>query len=145
MGAAALRRLWPDVLDEVRKTGKVIRALLDHAQVSSVEGDLVRLDAPSAQLARMIGDDAHTEVLGNALTAVVGGVWRVEVRASGDTQPLPPAGPAPEPQAPPDEPDPRDDTDPVGVSEAQRTDPEAEALSLLQSALGARPLDNQPR
>jgi DNA polymerase-3 subunit gamma/tau len=139
--AAGLRRLWPDVLDEVKKSGKVIRALLDNAQVASVEGELLRLSAPSAQLAKMIGQDANTELLGKALTAIAGGAWRVEVELAGGTGPAP-ARPVAAPAAPAaDEPDPRDDSEPDQFPRAQPGDPEAEALSLLQSTLGARPVD----
>jgi DNA polymerase-3 subunit gamma/tau len=144
--AAALRRLWPDILDEVKKAGKVVRALLDNAQVASVDGDLLRLDAPSAQLAKMIGNDTNTEVLRRALSSIVGGNWRVEVGTSGSSAAPPPASAPAQPSrpAPPpvEEPDPRDDTEPLDSPDAPRVDPEAEALSLLQSTLGARPLDD---
>ncbi|HEY3714932.1 MAG TPA: DNA polymerase III subunit gamma and tau [Jatrophihabitantaceae bacterium] len=140
--AAALRRLWPDVLDIVKQSSRRTRALLDNAQVSSVDGDRLVLGAPNATLAKMIGEDGNTELLRTALTSIVGGNWRVDVEVAGGTIPVPatpsaPATPQPPPAA---EPDPREESEPDDSPEAQRVDPEAEALRLLQSTLGARPL-----
>jgi DNA polymerase-3 subunit gamma/tau len=148
--AAALRRLWPDVLDVVKQSSRRTRALLHDAQVAAVDGNRLTLSAPSAALAKMIGDDGNTELLRTALTSIVGGTWQVSVGIEGGGPAnRPPAAPqsaqsaAPTPAAsrPVEEPDPRDDTDPVDSPDAQRVDPEAQALSLLQSTLGARPLD----
>ncbi len=144
LDAAALRRLWPEVLEVVKEFSRRTRALLDNAQITAVEGELVTLAAPGA-LAKMIAEDSNTSVLRAALTKVVGGEWRVGI----DT---PVAGPAlersaPAPQAPvPAEPDPRDDADfeaePPAAPPKAPPDPEAEAIKLLTSELGARPLEN---
>jgi len=140
--AAALRRLWPDVLDIVKQSSRRTRALLDNAQVSSVEGDRLILGAPNPTLAKMIGEDGNTELLRTALTSIVGGTWRVDVEVAGGTIPVPatPAASATPQQAPATEPDPREESEPVDSPDAERVDPEAEALRLLQSTLGARPL-----
>jgi len=140
--AAALRRLWPDVLDIVKQSSRRTRALLDNAQVSSVDGDRLVLGAPNPTLAKMIGEDGNTELLRTALTSIVGGTWRVDVEVAGGTIPVPatpsaPATPQPPPAA---EPDPREESEPDDSPDAQRIDPEVEALRLLQSTLGARPL-----
>jgi DNA polymerase-3 subunit gamma/tau len=145
--AAALRRLWPDVLDVVKQSSRTTKALLDNAQVAAVDGSRLTLSAPSAPLAKMIGDDRNTEVLRTALTSIVGGSWQVGVEVDGAPVNRPPAAtaatpaPSPAPSRAVEEPDPRDDTEPDDSPDAQRVDPEAQALSLLQSTLGARPLD----
>ena len=134
--AAAIRRLWPEVLDIVKQASRRTRALLDNAQVASLDGDQLTLSAATAPLVKMIGDDSNTELLRSALASVVGGTWRVTVELAG----APAAEPTP--QAPQPEPDPRDDSRPANAGDSAAIDPEADALSLLQSTLGARPLDD---
>jgi DNA polymerase-3 subunit gamma/tau len=139
--AAALRRLWPDVLEVVKESSRRTRALLDNAQIVEVSGDVVTLAAPGA-LAKMIADDSNTSVLRGALTKVVGGEWKIAVvgAANGTTEASAtaqrqPVGPEPDPR---DEPD----YDPASTSAASPTDPETEAMRLLQDQLDARPLDS---
>jgi DNA polymerase-3 subunit gamma/tau len=159
LDAAALRRLWPEVLDVVKQSSRRTRALLDNAQITTATGDLVTLAAPAA-LAKMISDDSNTSVLQAALTQVVGGSWRIAVdpdaasvgaatSADAPHRPVAPAAARSTPptsktkQAPP-EPDPRDDTDlDAHPSHASTIDPEAQALRLLQDQLGARPVEPQ--
>jgi len=134
--AAAIRRLWPEVLDIVKQASRRTRALLDNAQVASLDGNQLMLSATTAPLVKMIGDESNTELLRSALASVVGGTWRVTVELAGS----PAADPTPhEPQP---EPDPRDDSGPANPGNSAAVDPEADALSLLQSTLGARPLDD---
>ena len=160
--AAAMRRLWPEVLEVVKGESRRTRALLDNAQVTTVEGELVRLEAPKA-LAKMIAEDSNTGVLRTALTKVVGGEWRVEVGVGGGPSEDPGAtdGSRPGPSTPnrpsggaaaardlPPEPDPRDDpefdtapAEPSGSGSAQAGDPESAAMRLLTDELGARRLE----
>ncbi|PZS28287.1 MAG: DNA polymerase III subunit gamma/tau [Pseudonocardiales bacterium] len=142
LDAAALRRLWPEVLDIVKLSSRRTRALLDNAQITAAVGDLITLSAPAA-LAKMLADESNTSVLRTALTKVVGGTWRIDVDGSGSTGPA--AVEAPEPaQRPGPEPDPRDDTEIEAPGErAAEVDPEVEALRLLQDQLGARPVDEK--
>ena len=77
--SAALRRLWPDVLDQVRSRSRRTRALLDNASIASSDGTLIRLSATSAAIAKMISDDNNLSVLRDALAAIVGGGWTIEV------------------------------------------------------------------
>jgi DNA polymerase III subunit gamma/tau len=136
--AAALRRLWPDVLEVVKQSSRRTRALLDNAQVSSVDGNRLTVSAATAPLAKMISEDGNVELLRTALASIVGGAWEVDVAMSGGNA-----------RAGPTEPDPRDQsgdgsdypTDAADTPEAQLADPEAEALSLLRSTLGVRPID----
>jgi DNA polymerase III subunit gamma/tau len=127
--AAAVRRLWPEVLDVVKQSSKRTRALLDNAQVTSVNGDRLTLAAPTTALAKMISEDGTIELVRTALTSIVGGTWQVEVDTDGGN---------PARAIPPDESDPRDEPHPPQPS---ASDPEADALHLLQSTLGARPLE----
>jgi DNA polymerase-3 subunit gamma/tau len=129
MDAAAVRRLWPDVLDVVKQTSKRTRALLDNAQVAGVAGERLTLAAPTAALAKMISEDGTIELVRTALASIVGGNWQVVVETNGGN---------PARALPSDEPDPRDDPHPP---QASASDPEADALHLLQSTLGARPLE----
>jgi DNA polymerase-3 subunit gamma/tau len=148
LDAAALRRLWPEILDVVKRTSRRTRALLDSAQIVVVDRDLVQLSAPAA-LARMIAEQSNTAALARALTEVVGSEWRVEVKPAEEM--ARPDGTARNdagngaggPSAPPDA-DPGqdpDEVDAVAAPSSTATDPEAEALKLLQQQLGARPLE----
>ncbi|MDT4996228.1 MAG: polymerase subunit gamma/tau [Pseudonocardiales bacterium] len=154
LDAAALRRLWPEILDVVRRTSRRTRALLERAQIVAVDGDLVQLSAPAA-LARMIAEQSNAAALARALTDVVGGEWHVDVRAA-EGEATRPDGAAQHDtgngagnQSPPPETDPREDAEQIdeaaassasAVSEAS-ADSEAEALKLLQQQLGARPVE----
>ena len=148
--SAGLRRLWPEVLDQVRTRSRRTRALLDNAAVASVEGTLIRLSASSAPIAKMIGDDSNLSVLRESLAAVVGGGWTVEVSADGGpsagsapastprtASPPPASVPAPVDEA--DEVD--EEADVVSDTGASRVDAEAAAIALLQDSLGARPIE----
>ncbi len=153
LDAAALRRLWPETLEVVKKASRRTRALLDNAQITDVDGELVRLSAPAA-LAKMIGEDSNTSVLKDALSAVVGGTWRIEVAAgsaAGSAEAGPSAGPSQQASARPrsGEPDPRDEADfDAGPPSDQAADvpaaldPEALAIKLLSEQLGARPVES---
>ncbi len=139
--AAALRRMWPEILEVVKQSSRTTRALLDNAQVAGVEGELVTLAAPP-KLARMIAEDRNTTVLRGALTQVLGGEWKIGTDGSG--APPPPVDTPDQVAPPPVESDPRDDADyePSASTPAKpQLDPEAEAMKLLTTELGARPLD----
>jgi DNA polymerase-3 subunit gamma/tau len=143
LDAAALRRLWPEVLDIVKLSSRRTRALLDNAQITTTVGDLITLAAPAA-LAKMLADESNTSVLRAALTKVVGGTWRVEVDGSGNTGPQPSESTTPDAQPRGPEPDPRDDTEAEEPgAPAAVVDPEVQALRLLQDQLGARPVDEK--
>jgi DNA polymerase-3 subunit gamma/tau len=129
--AAALRRLWPEVLDIV-KSHRRTRALLDNAQLMDLTGDTVRISAPRA-LAAMIAEESNLSVLRAALTKLVGGEWRVQVESSGQPpeETVPGRG---------QEADPRDEEDEPAPA-APPSDPEADAIQLLRDKLGATPIE----
>jgi len=149
LDATALRRLWPEVLEVVKRSSRRTRALLDNAQITAAQGVQVTLAAPAA-LAKMINEESNTSVLRAALTEVVGGTWRVNAEpGAGGTPPVADDEPieqaAPRATAPPKvvsepEPDPRDSTDDDNATTSTH-DPEGDAMRLLQDQLGARPVE----
>ena len=182
--AVGLRRLWPDVLEQVKARSRRTRALLDNAEVGSVEGTAIVLAATSAPIAKMIADESNLAVLREALASVVGGGWQITVSTdgaraagtgtgaaaatatggtgSGGDGPASTAARAPSPRQssrtaePP--PTPRasvaedgpvydegvdiDSDTSIGGSAGAGADPEAAAIALLQSSLGAQSLEN---
>jgi len=149
--SAGLRRVWPDVLEQVKTRSRRTRALLDNASVASVEGSAIRLVASSAPIAKMIGDDSNLSVLRDALAAVVGGGWQIEVgtdsvptpsgRAAMSADSTRPAQPTPTHARRDDFDGVDEESDEVEGSERNGADPEAAAIALLQNSLGARPID----
>lgn len=153
--SAGLRRLWPDVLDQVRSRSRRTRALLDNASIAEVDGTLIRLAATSAPIAKMISDDSNLSVLRDALGAVVGGGWKIEIVADETPEAArsmpqsssrgtdgPGRNPAPQAPAPPSEADEVDEeSDEFHRTDRSGGDAEAAAIALLQSSLGARPME----
>ncbi len=163
--SAGLRRIWPDVLEQVKSRSRRTHALLDHASISEVKDTLITLSVTSAPIAKMISDDSNLSVLRDALTAVVGGGWRIEVTATAAAEQRPslvepePVEPPPArerptrpvravPNAAPPGPPPAEDDgvdeagDAVEGSGPGAMDPESAAMELLQSQLGARPIES---
>jgi DNA polymerase-3 subunit gamma/tau len=139
--AAAVRRIWPEVLDAVKRRRRTTHALLMNVSVRSVDNGVLTLAISSEPLSRLLAEDVNTECVRGAVKDVVGVDWRVKVVVDGVLGAA--ANGAPPPGRSPEE-DPRDDEPsppPVESPPAGRTDPEAAAIELLQSTLGARPLD----
>jgi DNA polymerase-3 subunit gamma/tau len=163
----ALRQLWPEVLTALKDRSRVKWAMMNEVVIASVEGEQVNLLAP-AGLVRRIADESNLSVLREVLQSVVFGHWRLTISSAppangGPTPPPeePPAETEPEPspraraarQARPAQAEPVEPPAPVinddGVDEvsdevhrSQRSgDAEAAAMELLQTSLGARPID----
>jgi DNA polymerase-3 subunit gamma/tau len=163
----ALRQLWPDVMAALKDRSRVKWAMMNEVVIASVEGEVVNLLAP-AGLARRIAEDANLSVLREVLQSVVFGHWRLVISsaANGAAAPLPdepPADPEPEPApraarparqprpapaAPVEQPPPvidddgvDEESDEVHGSKRAGGDAEAAAMELLQTSLGARPID----
>lgn len=163
-----LRHLWPQVMLALRDRSKVKWAMMNEVQIASVEGEVVSLQAP-AGLARRIADDSNLAVLRDVLQSVVFGNWQLTVTSAPSTNGSP-AAPADKPPAADGEPMPERASRPArparpaasepvpsppaaandGVDEESdefhRTDrsggdAEAAAIALLQSSLGARPME----
>jgi hypothetical protein len=98
----------------------------------------------------MIGDDSNLSVVRDALAAVVGGGWQIEVGNDGTSGTAGRGGtPASQPGvaepssnavAPDDGVD--EDSDAVEGTARNGADPEAAAIALLQDSLGARPIES---
>ena len=146
LDAAAVRRIWPEVLDNVKRRRRTAHALLMNVSVHSVDDGVLTLTISSIPLSRLLAQDANTEVVSSALKDVLGVDWRVAVVVDGDGGPAGGANPpgASGGTAPPlPDDDPRDDepSPPTADGSPARVDPEEAAISLLQSTLGAKRMD----
>ncbi|MEV1292886.1 DNA polymerase III subunit gamma and tau [Pseudonocardia sp. NPDC049635] len=206
LDATAVRRVWPEILAAVRKRSRSTEALLVNATVRAVDGDTLVLAIGAPPLARRLSEQRNTDVISDALRAVLGVQWQVrcdqgeataarsrpaaerpqravpqrpsqrrnpggEQQGDGGRPARRPAGPDGDiplpPEPPPDDapPDPNEGRSGGGarparpVSEAEmeesmfaeaaaepvnpgaRRDPEAAALEILTTHLGARTID----
>ena len=142
LDAAAVRRIWPEVLDAAKRRSRTTHALLMNVSVHSVDQGVLTLTISSIPLSRILAQEVNTEVVRGALRDVLGVDWRLQVRVDGG--PAVGGGNPSTPVAPPPEEDPRDDEPSPPRAGAQRapTDPEEAAISLLQETLGARRVDD---
>jgi DNA polymerase-3 subunit gamma/tau len=140
LDAAAVRRIWPEVLDNVKRRRRTAHALLMNVSVQSVDNGVLTLTISSIPLSRLLAQDANTEVLRSALKDVLGVDWRITVVVDGGG---PAGGGASGGDAAPPDDDPRDDepSPPTAAGPPTRVDPEEAAISLLQSTLGAKRMD----
>jgi DNA polymerase-3 subunit gamma/tau len=138
LDAAAVRRIWPEVLDNVKRRRRTAQALLMNVSVQSVDNSVLTLTISSIPLSRLLAQDANTEVVRSAVKDVLGVDWRINVVVDGG---LFGGGEAPPPD--PRDDDPRDDepSPPTADRGPARVDPEEAAISLLQSTLGAKRMD----
>lgn len=157
-----VRRLWPEILTEVKDRHRTAHALLESAAatVQRLDGGVLYLGTRHETLARMISEAKNIDVLRAALRTVLGVDWRVRCEASdgGAEAPTHPttvkrstespgrAAPGgvrpsqPPPEDPEDEPDIDADDDPTGAP-YEVIDPAQQAVALLRDKLGARPLE----
>jgi DNA polymerase III subunit gamma/tau len=172
LDAAAVRRVWPALLEAVRQQSRTTQVLLSNATVNAVQGCTLVLSLPNGPLARRLGDDRNVELIRAALHTVLGVDWEVRCeQVSGEaslsnTQPQPQKPPprtrplerpsSRRPEAPPTDneipppPDPSPDDDETMLAEAAsisqehstHRDPEEAALELLTKQLGARRIDS---
>ena len=143
LDAATVRSVWSTVREKVRDRSKPLYAMLDAAIVRAVEGNTLVLSHPAPTLAKRLVEQHNADVIRDALKDALGVDWQLRCEVGAGE-------PAPAAQPKPDEPDPRrseedeliaeavrDDEDP-----APRRDPDEAALELLQTELGARPIDS---
>jgi DNA polymerase-3 subunit gamma/tau len=100
--AAAVRRVWPEILAAAKERKKRTAALLVSATVRAVEDDTLVLSIGTPQLARLLSEQSNTDVIAEALHAVLGVSWRVRCEHGAGAPPPPaasrggvPATPAP--------------------------------------------------
>jgi len=130
--AAAVRQVWSELLSIVRRRRRSTEALLTNATALSVEGGVLRLGIASAPLMRRLSEQDNAEIVQLSLKDLLGVDWRIETVVQAPT--LADAQAA--------EPDPRDeDPTPKPNERSVERDPEADAISLVQSQLGARRID----
>ncbi len=160
-----VRRVWPEVLKNVKGQRRTTSILLESATVIGVESGVLLLSMPSAGMARRVVEPANADLLRIALRQVLGVEWTIRCQSGDGTAPAAPtgstggppspslgSGAGPEDIAPPLPPepvpeDPADDIpddydeppDPAAASTVR--DPEEVAIALLTTQLGARRLD----
>ncbi len=171
LDAAAVRRVWPALLDAVREQSRTTQVLLSNATANTVQGSTLVLNLPNAPLARRLGEDRNVDLIKTALRTVLGVDWQVRCEHAGGDAGIPSAQVKPQKQAqrtrPPEHPasrrpaaqgpddgvppppEPPVDDDEAMLAEASgmshehaaRRDPEEAALALLAEQLGARRID----
>lgn len=104
LDASAVRRVWSEILAAARQRSRSTEALLVNATVRAVQDDTLVLSIASPPLARRLSDQRNTDVIVEALRAVLGVQWRVRCETGdggGPAQP-PPRQPSqrPAPQRP---------------------------------------------
>jgi DNA polymerase-3 subunit gamma/tau len=142
LDAAAVRRLWPDVLEAIKIQNKrKTHALLSvYAQVVEVKGRTLVLSFSTEPIRRQFLSGTNEDVLCEALSQVLGIDCKIETVAGGVAaevgapEPAQPAAPY-EGFRPGDEA--ADETDEPG-EQAPRIDPEEAAVALLTDSLGAK-------
>jgi DNA polymerase-3 subunit gamma/tau len=140
--AAAVRRLWDDVLDAVKLRSRVAFTMLSqYAKVIDADATSVTLEFTPSLFAKQF-DEGKAEIFRAALKEVAGLDLRlVTVGAASppsvpSTPPGSRAGAADEPEPEPD--DIADEATESGDAGTARQDPQDAALALLQSGLGAQ-------
>ncbi len=173
LDAAAVRRVWQELLDAVRDKSRATQALLTNATARSVEGGVLLLMLPTAPLARLLAEDRHVDMIRSALHDVLGVDWRIRCEhEGGDSRGA--TSRSPEPPAPAPSRRPADSAGPTGSANttapaepagaggaeqdeesmlaevargnqapADRRDPEEAALELLTEQLGARRIEER--
>ncbi|MCG8914678.1 DNA polymerase III subunit gamma/tau, partial [Actinokineospora sp. PR83] len=77
LDAAAVRRVWSELLATIRNTSKRTAALLATATVQTVEGDTLVIAHAAAPLARLLAETSNTDAIAQALVTLFGGTWKV--------------------------------------------------------------------
>ncbi len=164
LDATAVRRVWSEILLAARERSRSTEALLSNATVRTVEGNTLVLTIGSAPLAKRLSEQRNTEVIVEALRAVLGVDWQVRCEHEGGTPAEPAVGASNQPTRPPagrkrapTNPPPAehqgsagspDDEDAMlaeaadgSAQPSERRDPEEAAIELLSAQLGARAVD----
>ena len=77
LDAAAVRRVWPEILAAAKERKKRTAALLVSATVRAIEDDTLVLSIGTAPLARLLSEQSNTDVIAESLHAVLGVRWRI--------------------------------------------------------------------
>jgi DNA polymerase-3 subunit gamma/tau len=142
--AAAVRSVWTTVREKVRERSRTTEVMLSGAIVRAVEDGTLVLSHESGPLAKRLTEPRNADVIREALKDALGVDWKIRCEA-GAAPPAAVEQPAP-PVAAPSTTSDDDEEDMLAeansdTSEVVRRDPEEAALELLQTELGARPID----
>ncbi len=122
LDAAAVRRVWPEILAAARQRSRSTEALMVNATVRAVESETLVLTIGSAPLARRLSEARNTDVIVDALRAVLGVQWRVRCD-QGDSGGPAPARPARADRPAPQRPAPQRPSRPEPEGSAARAQP----------------------
>ena len=153
--AAAVRQIWTTVREKVRERSRTTEVMLAGAIVRAIDGSTLVLAHQSAPLAKRLCEKRNADVIREALKDVLGVDWQVRCEPGADAAEIPPLPLEPDTDSDVSRPDPAP-ADPVRTEEdeliaeavrdaedpAPRRDPEEAALELLQTELGARPIES---
>ncbi|OZM82478.1 DNA polymerase III subunit gamma and tau [Pseudonocardia sp. MH-G8] len=105
LDAAAVRRVWSEVLSAARAQSRSIEAMLVNATVRAVQGDTLVLGIGAPSLARRLSEPRNADIVSAALHTVLGVRWQVRCEhgeapaaapaPSGGARSAPPRRPAP--------------------------------------------------
>jgi DNA polymerase III subunit gamma/tau len=139
--AAAVRRLWDDVLDAVKLRSRVAFTMLSqYAKVIDADAKSVTLEFTPSLFAKQF-EEGKAEIFTDALKEVAGLDLRLVTVGAAAPPAAAPATPASRAAAAAAEPEPddvADDASGPGEGATERQDPQEAALALLQSGLGAQ-------
>jgi DNA polymerase III subunit gamma/tau len=77
LDAAAVRRVWPEILSAARGQSRSIEAMLVNATVRAVQGDTLVLGIGAPSLARRLSEPRNADIVSAALHAVLGVRWQI--------------------------------------------------------------------
>jgi DNA polymerase-3 subunit gamma/tau len=157
LDAAGVRRVWPEILTAAKDRKKRTAALLVSATVRAIEDDTLVLSIGTAPLARLLSEQSNTEVIADALHAVLGVRWRIRCEHGDPTEPARAAPPARATATPPAAPPRRPGRPPVRRSAAddgvplppeppdEDAPPDDEEAMLAEAAAGANAAPTERR
>ncbi|GAB3957916.1 DNA polymerase III subunit gamma and tau [Actinoallomurus acanthiterrae] len=162
---AAIRRMWPDILEAVKQRSKVAWiVLMEGVEVASLDGQVLTLAFANEGKRRGFTTGGKDVVLRDALKEILGVEWRIDaILEGGSGQASRPAPPPPDPggwgapAAPPREtrttpppesapvppPSPPPPPPPEPVDEADEVDPEGDADADVEAVLTGMALIEQ--
>jgi len=119
MSVTEVRRLWPDVLDAVKKQRRFTWIMLSqNAQVSAFDGRTLTVGLTNAGARDRFVSSGSDEILRQALIDVLGVDWRVEAIVDPGGPAGPPPGRPPRPGRPEAPPEPPADSSPEPPAES---------------------------
>lgn len=108
MDAAAVRQVWPQIVDQTKQRSRMVWALVQNATPREVRGDELVVAVKHQGEVRRLSDDKCTSVLQKVLLDVLGVRWKIRAEidgggpggGSGRRGPAPSPGPVPMPPMP---------------------------------------------